>query len=184
MAEHPTQTHPSPPQQGKVARMARFAAAGALIGLGLLSLVFPLAVGYSTALAVPYFLIAAGLIGIVAELIAAFRGGDRFDWLILLFSITYLLLGLLVANVYDATFAFSILIATGYLTQAVLAALAIFIAKGNRLWMSALCVCCALLAGLSLVQWPFGALQLAGISVGFSLISWGMALAKSQPVTP
>lgn len=184
MAEHTAKTHPLPPKEGTAARIIRFSAAGALIGLGLLSLVFPLAVGFSTALAVPYFLIAAGLIGISAELVAAFRGGARFDWLILLFSITYLLLGLLLAtNIYDATFAFSVLIATGYLTQAILAALVIVLAKGHRLWMIALTVCCGVLAALSFLQWPFGALQLAGISVAISLISWGFTLAKNQPIT-
>jgi len=158
-------------------RSAQVVAGALVIGLGCLSLVFPLVTGLAAALSAPLLLVAVGLTGLAFEAVAVYRGGSRFDWFVLLFSILYLALGLaLASNMFEAVFAFSVFVAAGFLVQAVAAAVAAFLAKGHRSWMIVFSICCGLLACLSFSQWPLGSLQLAGISLGVNFICWGLSL--------
>lgn len=167
----------APDNSDEWVRIARAATGILVIGLGILFLVFPLATGLAAAVIAPMFLVSAGVVGVSFEAIAIYRGASRFDWLILLFSTLYLLLGFILASsAFEAIFALSIVVAAGILTQAVAAVVAVFLAKGHRVRMIIFATCCWLLAWLSFSQWPLGSLQLAGISLGLNFVSWGLAL--------
>lgn len=178
MSHHQTQAE-SVGSIGKraVVTSVRVMASMALIAIGVLSLIFPVATGVSAASIVPVLLILGGLVGIFDGLFGFVRPEDGVDWAVGVFGFVYFAVGLVLAsNLSGAIFAMSVLVAAGFIAQTLVGVFVLLAGRGHRLWLLFLTVCNALLALISFVQWPLGAMQLVGISVGISFLSWGLTL--------
>ncbi len=160
-----------------LATSARVMAAIVLIAIGLLALIFPGLTGVSAASVAPIFLILGGIIGLFDGLFGLVHEEGGVNWIEALLGLVYLALGFILASsLYAAVFSLGIAVGAGFLAQACVALLGVFTDAGHRLWLLFLAACNALLAWMSFVAWPMGAMELVGIYVGFSFLSWGIAL--------
>lgn len=178
MAQQEIRNHlQNPSHGGLVATTARLLAAVILLAIGLLALLFPALTGVSAASVAPVFLILGGAVGLFDGLLGLFHDRSAVVWSQALFGLIYLGVGvLLAANLGAAVMTMGVIVAAGFLSQALVAAIALLSGTGHRLWLLLLACCNALLAWMSFVQWPFGAMDLLGLNIGISVISWGIAM--------
>lgn len=159
------------------ATSARVLAAALLIAMGLLALIYPTLTGLSAASVVPIFLILSGAVGLFDGLSGYFHADGGVNWAEAAFGLIYLILGFLLAsNAFAAAFTLGVAVAAAFLSQTFVAIVAVFTDSGHRLWMLVLAACNAFLAWMAFAQWPLGAMELVGIWVGISVLSWGIAL--------